>query len=73
MKTLKTYIQEAFKINKNTKLEKRVKFKIGEEVYILKRHIKNSLTYSVTYYEILDAIIKDIKQIIRTKTSYNRS
>lgn len=62
MKTLKNYISEAFKINRNTKLEK-VKFNIGDEVYILKRHIKNSLTYSLTYYEILDAIITDIKVI----------
>lgn len=63
MKTLKHYIIEAFKINKNTKLEKQVKFNIGDEVYILKRHVKNSLIYSVTYYEIVDAIIKDIKVI----------
>lgn len=63
MKELKYYIVEAFKINKNTKLEKQVKFNIGDKVYILKRHVKNSLTYSVTYYEILDAIIKDIKVV----------
>ena len=36
-----------------------MKFNIGEEVYILKRHVKRS----VIYYEILPDIIKDCKVI----------
>lgn len=54
MKKIKEYINEKLELGK-----KRMKFNIGEEVYILKRHVKRS----VIYYEILPDIIKDCKVI----------
>jgi hypothetical protein len=64
MKEITTYINEQLELGK-----KRMKFNIGDEVYVLKRHSK----HSVTYYEILPDVIKDSKVITIVHTDKTES
>lgn len=64
MKDLKTCINEQLELGK-----KPMQFNIGDEVYVLKRHVK----HSVTYYEILPDVIKDSKVITVIHTDKTKS
>lgn len=65
MKGLTTYINEQLvELGK-----KQMRFNIGDEVYILKRRVK----HSVTFYEIFPDVIKDSKVITIVHTDKTKS